>query len=808
MGAIESLKILQSETVAGKYIPFSHHVTEAVIATKGGEYLSVWKIDGRSHQSVSLVEHEQWVEELNNVLKGIGTANISIWTHVVRRRVYEYPEAEFDSAFARNLDQKYRETFKNYSLMVNDLYLTVVYKSVTDKVLSFFAKSERKTQGQKLALQNQAIAKLEEINRNLNAAFKKYGGELLATYEHNGFAFSKPLEFLAFLVNGEHQRMPICVDRFSEYMVTNRPFFGTHGEIGEIKTSRGLRRFGMLEIFEYPKETQPGHLNILLESKFEFVLTQSFSCVSRHAAKQWVEKQKRNLEDSNDVGTEQIHQLDEALNGLISGNFIFGEHHSTLTIYGDNVAQVLDYLALAKNALSGVSVMTSKVDLALEAGYWANLPGNWKWRPRPKLVHSLNFLSLSPFHNFLSGKPTGNPWGPAVTMLKTVSGTPLYFSFHSSELDEDAEGKRRLGNTMFIGKSGVGKTVTMGFMLAQTTKLDPTTCLFDKDRGMQTLVLGLGGRYLPLRSGERSGFNPFQLEPTPANMIFLKRLVKVLASNNGVSINYKDEVELDQALDTLMHHIDKPTRRLSVLVQSLPNPIQQDPDARPSLHSRLLKWCEGGDYGWLFDNPDDLLDLTTHRLYGFDVTDFLENPEIRSPLMMYVLYRTENMIDGRRFIYMFDEFQKPLEDEYFQDLAQNKNRVIRKQNGIFVYATQEPGAILDSPIARTLVQQCATFIFLPNPGADPKEYIEGFKLTSTEFDIVKNLGEASRRFLVKQGDNSAVAELNLSGFDDELLVMSGTPDNADIAEAVIADVGGNPEIWIPEYINRLRKVKQ
>jgi len=806
MGAIESLKVLQSETVVGKYLPYSHHVTDEIIATKGGEYVSVWKIDGRSHQSASFGQHAQWVEELNNLLLGIGTENVSIWTHVVRRRVYEYPESEFGNAFARNLDQKYRETFKDYSLMVNDLYLTVAYKSVTDKVLSFFAKRERKSRDQKLALQEQAIANMDEINRSLKAALKKYGGEVLSVYEHNGFAFSKPLEFLSMLMNGEYQRMPVCVDRFSEYMVTNRTFFGSHGEIGEIRTSHGLRRFGMLEIFDYPKETQPGHLNILLESKFEFVLTQSFSCISRHAAKQWIEKQQRNLEDSNDVGTEQIDQLRDALNGLISRSFIFGEHHSTLTVYGDDVEQVRDYLALAKNDLSEVGVMSSKADLALEAAYWAMLPGNWKWRPRPKMVHSLNFLSFSPFHNFLSGKPTGNPWGPAVTMLKTVSGTPLYFSFHSSELDEDAEGKRRLGNTMFIGKSGTGKTVTMGFMLAQASKLEPATCLFDKDRGMQTLVLALGGRYLPLRSGERSGFNPFQLEPTAANIIFLKRLVKVLASSNGVAINHKDETELDQALDTLMHHIDKPSRRLSVLVQSLPNPIQQDADARPSLHARLLKWCMGGDYGWLFDNADDLLDLTTHKLYGFDVTDFLENPEIRSPLMMYLLYRTENMIDGRRFVYMFDEFQKPLEDEYFQDLAQNKNRVIRKQNGIFVYATQEPGAILDSPIAKTLVQQCATFIFLPNPGADPKEYIDGFKLTPTEFEIVRTLGESSRRFLVKQGENSTVAELNLSGLDNELLVMSGTPDNADIAEAVIADVGENPEVWIPEYLNRLREV--
>lgn len=804
MGAIESLKILQSETPISKFLPYSHHVTEDIIASKSGEYVSVWKIEGRSHQSASTEEHFQWVEELNNVLKGIGSAHLSLWSHIIRRRVYEYPESEFENPFARQLDEKYRASFENVNLMVNDLYLTVVYKSISDKVLSWFAKRERKSLDQKKAHQQSAIDSLNEINRSLKAALKRYGGELQTTYERDGLIFSEPLEFFSTLVNGEHQRMPVCRDRFSDYMATNRVFFANHGEVGEIRTTQGLRRFGMMEIFDYPTGTEPGHLNELLESNFEFVLTQSFSCLSRHAAKDATEKQKRNLIDAEDVATEQVDEIDEALNDLISNRFIMGEHHATLTVYGATVDEVRDSLALAKNNLSDVGIMSTKCDLALEAGYWAMLPGNWKYRPRPNNITSLNFLSFSPLHNFLSGKPTGNPWGPAITILKTVSGTPLYFNFHSSEIDEDSEGKRRLGNTMFIGKSGVGKTVTMGFALAQSTKLNPTVALFDKDRGLQILVLQLGGRYLPLRNGEPSGFNPLALEPTPANMLFLKQLIKVLITANGDAVTHQDEKEIDQALNTVMFHIDRPSRRLSMLVQSMPNPISDTPDARPSVHARLLKWCQGGDYGWLFDNPTDLLDLTTHQIYGFDVTDFLENPEVRSPLMMYLLYRTEAMIDGRRFIYMFDEFQQPLKDEYMQDLAQNKNRVIRKENGIFVYATQEPGAILDSPIAKTLVQQCATYVFLPNPQADRKEYVDGFKLTPTEFEIVRNLGESSRRFLVKQGDNSAVAELNLAGFDDELLVISGTPDNADIAELCIDEFGDDPVVWLPEYLNRVR----
>lgn len=801
---LESRKVSERETPVSNFIPYSHHVTENIISTKTAEYVSVWKIDGRSHQSASDEQLFQWIRELNNALKGVASENLSIWSHIVRRRVHEYPDSEFKNPFARALDERYRRSFANYSLMVNDLYLTIVYRPMTDKILSFFAAREKESLARRVSRQEACVKALDDVNRSLGKTLKPYGGELLSIYEKNGHAYSAPLEFFGLLVNGEHIPMPVCRDRFADYMAHNRPLFSKWGEVGEIRTSKGLRRFGMLEVREYDESTEPGHLNTLMESNFEFVLTQSFSCLSRHAGKDYLQRHQRNLEDARDVAVSQIKQISTALDDLVSGRFIMGEHHFSLTVFGDTVDDVRDYLAKSKSDLSDVGIVAKSVDLALEAGFWAQLPANWKYRPRPAPITSQNFLCFSPLHNFLSGKPTGNPWGPAITILKTVSGTPLYFNFHSTKDDEDAEGKRRLGNSMFIGKSGVGKTVTMGFTLAQAQKLGPTTCLFDKDQGLQALVLALGGRYLPLKNGEPSGFNPMQLEPTPQNILFLKRFVKALAESTGEPFTHADEEDLNAGMDVLFNHIDKPLRSLSMLVQSMPNYDTEEVDARPRLHARLLKWCEGGDYGWLFDNAEDKLDLTTHTLYGFDVTDFLENPEIRSVLMMYLIYRTENMIDGRRFIYMFDEFQKPLEDEYFQDLAQNKNRVIRKQNGIFVYATQEPEAIIENPIGRTLVQQCATYIFLPNPGADYDAYVNGFKLTQTEYEIVKNLGEYSRRFLVKQGDNSAVAELNLEGFDDELLIMSGDAEKGDIAGAVVAEFGDDPTVWIPHYLNRVR----
>ncbi|MDP0919622.1 VirB4 family type IV secretion/conjugal transfer ATPase, partial [Klebsiella pneumoniae] len=82
--------------------------------------------------------------------------------------------------------------------------------------------------------------------------------------------------------------------------------------------------------------------------------------------------------------------------------------------------------------------------------------------------------------------------------------------------------------------------------------------------------------------------------------------------------------------------------------------------------------------------------------------------------------------------------------------------------------------------------QCATYILMPNPKARREEYVDGLHLSEREFQLVKEeMAPGSRRFLVKKGQNSVVAELNLRGFDDELAVISGTTENVNLVTKII-----------------------
>ncbi len=104
-----------------------------------------------------------------------------------------------------------------------------------------------------------------------------------------------------------------------------------------------------------------------------------------------------------------------------------------------------------------------------------------------------------------------------------------------------------------------------------------------------------------------------------------------------------------------------------------------------------------------------------------------------------------------------------------------------------------------------MVQQTATLILLPNPKAKARDYIEGFGLTPSEFELLKTLGEASRTFLVKQGSSVTVAQLDLSGCEVELLVFSGSPDMAELAEQAVVQAGSDPAAWLPVYLATVKQ---
>ncbi|ROU05950.1 VirB4 family type IV secretion/conjugal transfer ATPase [Lysobacter enzymogenes] len=796
------------DTPISEFIPLSTHVAPTVIKTTGGDFMLVWRLGG-----LPFVGREEWELEhrhntfnrLLQTLRAPDFTNVAFWVHDVRRRRRINTENKFDQLFNQNMSDGYYASLSAQKLMQNELYLTMLYRPIVGSKRFV----EKSTSVQMLQeQQDQSVAKVLELAGNVEAVIKDYAPYRLGMYEaKNGVVFSEALEFFGYLLNRLDEPVPVLNAPVYNYLPVSRLTLSAKTGDFVITTPTGANNFGaILNIKEYAEGTYPGILNGLKYLDFEYVITHSFSPMGRQDALKVLDRTKGMMVSSGDKAVSQIVELDYAMDQLASGNFVLGEYHFTFAIYAESQEKLAAQVAAARAELSNAGFVSAKEDMAIAASFYSQFPANWKYRTRLANVSSLNFLGLSPLHNFATGKQHNNPWGDSVTTLQTTNGQPYYFNFHATHPAENSLGEKAIANTMVIGKSGTGKTALINFLLSQVQKLKPTPTIFffDKDRGAEIFVRACGGNYLALDNGQPTGFNPFQCENNETNVQFLADLIKVLANKSQYSAREDEDIfrAVENILDTPMH-----LRSMTNFQKSLPN-MGDD-----GLYARLRKWTAGNSLGWVFDNPVDTINLEKANIIGFDYTDVIDNVEVRVPVINYLLHRLEQLIDGRPLIYVMDEFWKILDGGgALKDFAKNKQKTIRKQNGLGIFATQSPEDALASDISASLIEQTATLILLPNPNASREDYMEGLKLTDAEYEVVKNLDERSRCFLVKQGHAATVCQLNLRGMDDALAVISASTDNIEIMHRVLqnaADKAGvspddlTPEQWLADfYANR------
>lgn len=790
-----------------EYIPLSTHVSPTVLKSTEGDYLMTWRLDG-----LPFVGRDEWeLEHRHNTfnrmlqtLRAPDFINVAFWVHDIRRRRRLEDQSRFKQAFNQQMSDAYFRALSTQKLMRNELYLTLIYRPPTsDK--RFSRKNSNIEQLQ--SAQSHAIATINELASNVEAVLKDYAPYRLGMYETaSGQVFSETLELFCYLLNRIDEPVPVLPAPVPRYLPVSRHRFSSKSGDFVITTPTGTNHFGsILNVKEYPEGTWPGVLNGLKYLDFEYVITHSFSPMGRHDALKVLERTKGMMISSGDKAVSQIVELDQAMDQLASGNFVLGEYHYSIAVYAPSQETLSHQLAVTRAELSNAGFVSVKEDLAVTAAFYAQFPANWKFRTRLANVSSLNFLGLSPLHNFATGKAHNNPWGHAVTTLQTTNGQAYYFNFHATHTNENSVGEKAIANTMVIGKSGTGKTALINFLLSQVQKVEPTPTIFffDKDRGAEIFVRACGGNYLSLENGQPTGFNPLHCARTEANVQFLADLVKVLAGKREYTSREEEDIfrAVENMLDTPMH-----LRSLGNFQKILPN-MGDD-----GLFLRMKKWTAGNSLGWVFDNPIDTIDLHKAPIIGFDYTDIIDNPEVRVPVINYLLHRLEELIDGRPLIYVMDEFWKILDGAGgLKEFAKNKQKTIRKQNGLGIFATQSPEDALASDIAAALIEQTATMILLPNPNASRSDYVEGLKLTEAEYQVVVSLDERSRCFLVKQGHSSAVCQLNLRGMDDALAVISASTDNIDIMHRVLDECAKaegvtvdqlRPEQWLQHFYDQ------
>jgi len=402
-------------------LPFSTLLTKDIVKTHNYDLMTTWKVTGTPFEVEDVDIINSRIDLLNMIFKQTSSKNLSFCVHTTRHQIKDTLPFKFDNEYLKEFSSKYYEAFNNGTLYENNIYLTLIYSPIKSKMnRSNFKKLNSKVRRDELKYYTN---ELDEMSGRIESILKEFKLSKLTVYSNNNIQYSKQLEFYSYLLSGKYQKVRVLNAPLNKYLtggLQNVQFGKNTLQLNFPDESKKFAR--IIEFKEYGTETYPGILNALMYLNIDYTITQMFTPKQKIDAKNALIKQQNQLEGSEDEAITQIDEINIALDQLISGDVSFGKYSYSITIYENTKQELIKNINDALAALIDTGFTPALADMALPATYFAQLPGNYSYRPRVDLLSSQNFSSLIAFHSFPKGKRNLNCWGDAISILKTPNG--------------------------------------------------------------------------------------------------------------------------------------------------------------------------------------------------------------------------------------------------------------------------------------------------------------------------------------------------------------------------------------------------
>ena len=774
-------KISKKQLFIPNFLPkIQQHVTDNIVYYDNGYFAFAFQLNGFNFEGVDENILYQKYKILNHTLMTFGKNFLGqgrISSIVRRRKAKLNQHYEFANQFVSTFAEKYIQKINYNDCFINDFFLIFLIEDSNTKL---------------------GLKKATEQIQILQSSLADFSPRLLSVYKQRGIIFSELYDLFSSLINLSDEKIPLSIEAaFKNIPIVSLHFGNNLIEIRDRQSRKwaqafDLRDFGL---------SQLKILTPVLSLPFEFNLVHNFTFIKNTKILSIVNKQLNELESVNDKAFFQQKELVELQGQVTSGNINFGTLRSSLLVIGDSPEQAIDNCskAYAKFLESG-GYRYQKAGWSAPATYFSQIIGSDEI-PRPLTKPITNFSHIAFPYDYSVGKKENNPLGDgsAVIPLLTDAKTPYFFNFHYTENTESNQGKPVVGHTIILGKSETGKSTLLNGLLAFLTRFNPCIFALDLDQGMEIFIRAIGGQYFELKIGQSTGMNPFKLAPTQKNIDFLISLIEMCV---GEEVNAEEALAIKEAVESILNSIDYEKRDFTHFVQNIP--LKQ-------LRQKLQQWQKGERFGWVFDNVDNIYVPEEFEIIGFDLTEILRSDENNypptQPVLAYMLHLREGMMQkvakNQRFIAtVIEEFWFATKYPKIADEIKKILKSERKRHNFAVLISQSPADAIRSSIFEAIIEQTATKIFLPNPSAEYVNSYERCGISETEFNKIIHLPEKSRKFLIKQGHNSAIANFNLKGFEEELNVLSGTSANVEILHKILHEYGHDPNDWLDQFLKK------
>ncbi len=803
--------LAERELPASSHIAISHLISPNIFETKDGALGAVIAVQGCPFELKDVSDLNFNQQQIARFLLLLAD-QFSLYVTTARRRQNVYPPGEFPAGFSSDFNEAYKATLTNKPLFVNDQYVVLITKSRDRRQKSTFLSKAAFSLGLSHAHMQHAVSafrekQLKHIQKIITQAMEylsDFMPHLLGEQQGTSGRQSELLSFFSLAINGESRSFAYPKQDVSTVLPCYRLFFGHDTMEWQGNTHKARKIAAVLSIHRYGAETASVALDKLLTVGFEYLSTHSFVPIDNRDALETIRKKGRHLFETNDASSTQQAELADARDLIGSGLLSFGMHHHTVMVLADNKEQLDEQCAEVQKIYDISSIKVVRESLNMESAFWAQIPGNFKYIRRGAMISSENFADYCCLHNYHHGYIDGNHLGSALMLVESSSRTPLYVNFH--ERGSGAKNDFTAGSGTITAPTGAGKTTLMLALDAQSQKYGGVRIFFDRGRGVEPYVRAMSGFYSCIDPVNATGFNPLALPDTAENRTFLTHwLGSLLVKTSGKSEKSEDvlsaaEEKAVEAVINRSYTLPPEKRSLSIVASFFPTDFARLDHLMPWLRSADSNRPDGR-LAYLFDNETDTLLLNT-GMAGFDMTHLLkhESESVTFSVMLYLFHRIESIIDGKKLVGIYlDEGWQLLKNPFWQRKIEEYINTARKKNTYLIFSTQFPNTIAKSALKSVLIEGGSTHIFLPNNRAEESDYIDSFKLSHREFELIKKTPKQERKFLIKQGHEAAMGTLNLKGLEDYIAILSGNDATVKLLDQIREEVGDDPVIWLPIF---------
>ncbi|MDX2082640.1 MAG: hypothetical protein SFV53_01450 [Rickettsiales bacterium] len=778
------------------FIPYVCHFDPHTIITKNGELLQTIRITGFATSSVatSILSLRDTLRD--SIVAHVKETEFAFWFHTFRRKKNIIPKGEFKDFFAQKINQVWDEENNWSDKYVNELYITIITEGFDTSIGNFnaFLRSFSYTTTKNIHQNHLQAAhkKLSQVVTSILVDIEEYGAKLLGIADWQGVLYSEPMRFFGKIINLYEERYPLWINDIASDLASHKFAFGDRAL--EVIGYDNKNYAAILSLKEY-QEASVESLDRVLQLPFEFIISQSFDFNFNKKDLEHYEYQDYLLKVSGDEECRYLSGIANFVEGGSDSSTSYGKLQTTIMIISKNKEELEKDVKVAMEKFSSLGLVVVREDVFSEHCFWSQLPGNFRYLRRQKIINTYRIAGFAALHNFPSGKMSGNHWGSSVSVLKTVLNTPHFFNFHEKDS----------GHTFIFGPKASGKTVLINFLLAQARKFNNKLFYFDLNQSSKPFIKALNGHYYDSLYQENSPeflkLNPLSLAKNDNNKNFLSLWFQSLVAF------VKDAVP-KQELENIAPIIDK---IFAAEVNNFASAIEFFNVAETQNIYKKLKIWNSKKLAPIFGADSEI--VWSDPIIAFDLTNLIDQKPVLIPIVNYLLHKIEESLDGSPAIVVLDEAWNLIDNVIFAPQLAEFLQRLKEKNCLVIFSASDSNAISNSDIIFEIKKAISSEIYTANKNPDDC-YKNILELKDDEIEIIKMLEDDEKHFIFKNSSEAVIASLNLQKYPDILKILSADAITVTAAQEVMLaniDESGKvaePQIWLPQLFEILQEIER